>query len=553
MALAPSDRVDNFRLMDQTGTSHHLYYFSDMDAVVMMVQDNSCAAVDSALPKYAALQKEFAGKNVQFMMINSSRSDDRASIAALGIATPILLDDAQLVGESLGVSQAGEVFVVDPKTWKLAYRGAVGQDLAEALGDVVEGRPVARAQTDVAGCAVDFARKQGHAQISYTKEVAPILQQNCVSCHRTGGIGPWSMDNYTMILGFSPMIKEVLMTQRMPPWHADPTVGHWANDRAMSNGDRRTLVNWINAGAPRGAGSDPLADNVTSQPVWGDLGEPDLIVNIPPTDVPASGVVDYQYLQVDNPLDRDVWVSASQIAPGERSVLHHVITTFGEMETEGPRKGRLSRRNGGSLAGYVPGRVGTPLPEGTGTFLPANATIQFQMHYTTSGVATTDHSRMGVYLYDEQPEHTIKRMILADPRLKIPPGAKAHAHTTQRAFRDDVLVYDLLPHSHFRGKAAKFVAQYPDGTEELLLSVPNYDFNWQTTYRLVEPKVMPAGTKIFFTKWWDNSAQNLANPDPTREVPWGQQSWDEMIFGAIGYRTLTDEEKAAGNRVAGSE
>jgi hypothetical protein len=553
MALAPSDRVDNFRLMDQTGTSHHLYYFSDMDAVVMMVQDNSCAAVESALPKYEALQKEFAGKNVQFMMINSSRVDDRASIAAQGIATPILLDDAQLVGELLGVSQAGEVFVVDPKTWKLAYRGAVGQDLAEALGDVVEGRPVARAQTDVAGCAVDFASKEGHADISYAKEVAPILQQNCVSCHRTGGIGPWSMDNYTMILGFSPMIKEVLMTQRMPPWHADPAVGHWANDRAMSSGDRRTLVNWINAGAPRGAGSDPLADNVTSQPVWGDLGEPDLIVHIPPTDVPASGVVDYQYLQVDNPLDRDVWVRASQIAPGERSVLHHVITTFGEMETEGPRKGRLSRRNGGGLSGYVPGRIGTPLPEGTGTFLPANATIQFQMHYTTSGVATTDHSRMGVYFYDEQPEHTIKRMILADPRLKIPAGAKAHAHTTERAFSDDVLVYDLLPHSHFRGKAAKFVAQYPDGSKELLLSVPNYDFNWQTTYRLAEPKVMPAGTKILFTKWWDNSAQNLANPDPTREVPWGQQSWDEMIFGAIGYRTLTDEEKAAGSRVAGSE
>lgn len=254
MALAPSDRVDNFRLMDQMGDSHHLYYFSDMDAVVLMVQDNACAALDSLVPKYLALQQEFADHNVQFMMINSNRSDDRASVAAVakgaGIDVPVLLDDAQLVGETLGIRNAGEVFIVDPKTWQLAYRGAVGADLSEALGDVVDGRPVARAQTEVAGCDIEFASSEGHAQISYTKEVAPILQDNCVSCHRAGGIGPWSMDSYDMILGFSPMIKEVLMTQRMPPWHADPTVGHWANDRALSSGDRRMLVNWINAGAP---------------------------------------------------------------------------------------------------------------------------------------------------------------------------------------------------------------------------------------------------------------------------------------------------------------
>lgn len=295
-----------------------------------------------------------------------------------------------------------------------------------------------------------------------------------------------------------------------------------------------------------------MAENATSQPVWGALGEPDLIVDIPPTEVPATGIVDYQYLQVENPLDRDVWVRASQIVPGDRTVLHHVITTFGEVMTEGPRKGRMKRVGGGGLAGYVPGRVARPLPQDTGTFLPANATIQFQMHYTTSGLAATDHSRIGIYFHDEEPEHTIKRMILANPMLKIPPHAKAHSETTERVFNKDVVVYDLLPHSHFRGKAAKFVAQYPDGSEELLLSVPNYDFNWQTTYQLEQPKVMPAGTKIVFTKWWDNSAQNPANPDPTREVPWGQQSWDEMIFGAIGYRELTEAEIAAGNQVVGA-
>jgi len=553
MALQPGDRVGNFRLMDHQGGSHHLYYFSDKQAVVMLVQDNRCAALTDAHDGLQTVASAH-GENVQTFMINSSLYDNRAAIRAaaaeLGSTTPILLDDAQLVGRTLGLNTAGEAVVIDPQNWTIAYRGDAGAGLQAAVASLTGNTAVATPIADVDGCAVDYP-DTGGSHISYSETIAPMLAENCVNCHRPGGIGPWAMSDHNMVRGFALMIREVLMTQRMPPWHADPEVGHWSNDRSLSVDELQTLVSWIDAGAPRGDGADPLQELVTAQPAWGNLGEPDLVIDIPPTDVPATGVVDYQYKYVSNPLNKDVWVRASQIRPGDRAVLHHVITRFGMVETEGPRKGRISRRGpGGGLAGYVPGMDPKPLPEGTGTFLPAGATIEFQMHYTTSGKASTDHSQIGIYFHDEEPDHKINTMILANGRLKIPPYAKAHAETAERVFKNDALVYSILPHAHYRGKAARFEAIYPDGSSETLLNVPNYDFNWQTTYRLQEPKFVPAGTRIVYTNWWDNSPQNPANPDPSREVPWGQQSWDEMIFGAISYRDVKTPE---GDTLAGSD
>ncbi len=551
MALQPGDRVGNFRLMDHQGGSHHLYYFSDKQAVVLLTQDSHCDAVADAQANLQSVAQQH-GDSVQTFMINSSLYDDRVSVRraaqALDAPPPVLLDDAQLVGRTLGLHTAGEAIVIDPQSWTIAYRGDSGAGLQAAVAGLASGTDISHTTTAVDGCAIDYPDADG-SQISYAETIAPMLAENCVSCHRPGGIGPWAMSDHNMVRGFALMIREVLLTQRMPPWHADPEVGHWANDRSMTVDELQTLVSWIDAGAPRGEGKDPLQDLVTTRPAWGDLGEPDLVIDIPFTDVPATGVVDYQYKYVTNPMDKDMWVRASQIRPGDRAVLHHVITRFGMIETEGPRKGRISRNGpSGGLAGYVPGMEPRQLPDNTGTFLPAGATIEFQMHYTTSGKPSTDHSQIGIYFHEAEPEHKINTMILANGRLKIPPHAKAHAEKAVREFKTDALVYSILPHSHYRGKAAKFEAIYPDGSREILLNVPNYDFNWQTTYRLQEPKFVPAGTQIVYTNWWDNSAQNPANPDPSREVTWGQQSWDEMIFGAISYREV---ESADGDALAG--
>ncbi len=553
VALAPGDRVDNFRLLAHDGTSHELYYYADAPAVVLLTHRSGCA-IDAE--GFNGLRSRFRADGVEFLIVNSTLGETRegiaASVADLGLNTPVLMDTTQIIGESMTLRRAGEVVVMNPRGWTMAYRGAAAQ-AASAIDALITGQPIQAATSAIEGCDVAFpelANRDKHANISYSQTIAPMLKDNCVTCHREGGIGPWAMTNYDMVRGFAPMIREVVRTQRMPPWHADPHYGEFANDRSLSEDDVRTLVHWVEAGAPRGEGADPLL-NTPAYPEWA-LGEPDVIIEIPAEDVPATGVVDYKYKHVANPLDEDVWVRATEIIPGDRAVLHHVITRFGQVAVEGPRAGRLER-GGGGLGGYVPGATADVMPEDTGTLLPASATFEFQMHYTPSGKATTDVSRMGIYLYDQPPKHQMGGLVLANGRIKIPPHAPNHAETMARVVEKDSLLYNMLPHAHFRGKASEFVAHYPDGNVEKLLSVPNYDFNWQTSYELATAKFIPAGTKIVHRTWWDNSARNPANPDPTREVPWGRQSWDEMLFGAIGLRELKPGEKPAAAVAGGGE
>ncbi|MDC3124163.1 redoxin domain-containing protein [Gammaproteobacteria bacterium] len=555
-ALGEGSRVENFRLMDHQGASHELHYFADAPAIVLMTHSTSCSTMPQSLQSLTSLQTQFSPAGAEFMLINSDLRDRRTTVAAsvADADLPILLDPTQIIGESLGADTAGETLVVNPRDWTLAYRGDV-TGAAQAVEQLVAGDEVSVDSQPVANadCAIDFpelALRAEHKHISYAKTIAPMLSDNCVSCHREGGIGPWAMTDYNMVRGFSLMIREVVRTQRMPPWHADPHMGEFSNDRSLSDDEIRTLVHWVEAGAPRGEGADLLAENSQSWPIWA-MGEPDVIIDIPPEDVPASGVVDYKYKMVTNPLDKDVWVKAAEIIPGDRSVLHHVITSFGELETEGRRAGRLKRGTGGGLGGYVPGAEGKPFPDDTGILLPAGATIEFQMHYTPAGLATTDSSRMGLYLYEEPPEHKLDSMVLLNPRILIPAGAPNHSEVMVRTFDQDVLIYSLLPHAHYRGKASEFVAHLPDGTQETLLSVPRYDFNWQTNYDLKEPRFLPAGTKMVHRTWWDNSARNPANPDATRDVPWGQQSWDEMLFGSVRYRVI--EADAAGSMAGGQD
>lgn len=548
MALSVGDRVENFRLMDHAGGSHELHYFADAPAMVLMTHNTSCATLPDSLKTLMSIRQQFAPQGAEIMLINSDLRDNRSSVQAAaaqaGIELPILLDTTQIIGESLMATAAGEALVIDPSTWTLAYRGDL-DGAKQAVAQLVQGEVVTAVSSASANsdCLVDFpelARRAEHNSISYADTIAPMLNDNCVSCHREGGIGPWAMTDYNMVRGFSLMIREVVRTQRMPPWHADPHVGEFSNDRSLTDEQIRTLVHWIEAGAPRGEGADLLAENVQQWPVWA-MGEPDVIIEIPPEDVPASGVVEYKYKMVTNPLDHDVWVKAAEIIPGDRSVLHHVITSFGELETQGRRAGRLKRGTGGGLGGYVPGAVGKPFPEDTGILLPAGATIEFQMHYTPAGLATTDASRMGLYLHKTPPKHKLGSMILLNPRILIPAGAPNHSEVKMKTFDQDVLIYSLLPHAHYRGKASEFVAHLPDGSKETLLSVPRYDFNWQTNYDLEEPRFLPAGTKMVHRTWWDNSARNPANPDATRDVPWGQQSWDEMLFGSVRYRVVDAE------------
>ena len=566
-ALTPSERVENFRLFDHQGASHELYYYNDKKAVVVMVQGNGCPIVRNAMPRFAELKAQYAAQGVQFFLLNSNLQDNRKTVSQeaeeFGYDIPVLIDDSQIIGESLDLVRTGEVFVLDPKTWSVTYHGAVDDRLTyenqkaeatehylkDAIDNMLAGEPVEVASTDALGCLINFPEKANraqHASISYSEDIAPMLADNCVACHREGGIGPFAMTDYNMVRGFSLMMREVVRTKRMPPWHADPAYGHFSNDRSLTTAELQTLVHWIEAGAPRGEGNDPLAAIDNNWGEWAvhdtSLGEPDFVIDIPAAEIPATGVVDYKYIHVDNTIGKDVWVKAAEIVPGDRAVLHHVITTFGTLETEGPRKGRMKREGQAGLRGYVPGMVSQSFPENTGVFLPAGATLEFQMHYTTSGKATVDESRLGIWVYEEAPENKVFSMFMMNGEIRIPAHAKNHKESAEFTLPKPAIVYNLLPHSHFRGKSSDFVVRYPDGREEMLLSVPNYDFNWQTTYVLDEPLYLPKGATIVHNTWWDNSAQNPANPDPTVEVTWGEQSWEEMLFGAILMRFATEEE-----------
>jgi peroxiredoxin len=565
-ALQSGDLVENFRLLDHRGASHELYRYGDARAIVILAQGNGCPIVRNVMPAFQALRDQYGKQGIEFLMLNSTLQDNRTSTAQeaaeFGFDMPILMDAEQLIGEALDLKRTGEVFVIDPSSWSVVYHGAIDDRvtyehqrpqaqktwLADALDDLLARRPVAVATSPAKGCLINFPSKTGSQQnttVTYTQHVAPLLRDHCVSCHHDGGIGSWSMTGYEMVRGFAPMIREVLRTRRMPPWHADPAHGEFANDRSLRAEQIRTLVHWVEAGAPRGEGADPLAESGHVWPEWS-LGTPDVIIEIPEQAIPATGTIDYQYPSIRNPIGRDVWVRAAEIIPGDRKSLHHVITNFGVPTADG----QFDRARSGSLGGYVPGGKADVFPENTGVFLPKDAIFRPQMHYTTWGKAGVDRSRLGLYFHENQPAHALKTTVFINSNIRIPPRTREHWEQAERTLDRDIWLYSLLPHAHYRGKASEFRAYYPDGSEEVLLSVPNYDFNWQTTYELKEPRRLPAGTRIVHRTAWDNSVTNPANPDPDREVPWGEQSWDEMLFGALTWRAVTAAEKADQSVVA---
>jgi len=535
-ALSAGDVADNFRLTDHHGVSHELYYLSDMKAVVLLAQGDGCDVSKQAATALQALQGRYEAQGVTFLAINSNLTDSLQSIGkeatASGITLPVLIDPAQLVGESLNLSRNGEVLVLDTKGWKIAYRGAAA-GVAGALDAVIAGKPAPAATTAAVGCAIKMPerdKRNAHAKISYEKEIAPLLVEKCVVCHREGGIGPWQMSGYDMIRGFSPMIREVVRTQRMPPWHADPHYSVFSNDRGLTPTQAKTLVHWIEAGSPRGTGDDPLLKQKKDWPEWA-LGKPDLVIELPPFTTPASGAIPYQNLKIDNPMDHDVWVRAVDFLPGQRAVLHHIIATAG-----GETRGSISLNN------YVPGAIPLEVPKDNGILLPAKSKLHFQVHYTANGQELTDVTRMGLYFMKEPPKYNYRSMIFINLKMKIPANTKLHTEVAERKFTQDAVIFSLHPHAHFRGKSSSFVAHYPDGREETLLNVPVYDFNWQSTYDLAKPLTVPAGTRIVYTQVFDNSTQNKANPDPNRVVTWGEQTWDEMVFGVIRYRNVKEDQ-----------
>ncbi|MGD2134098.1 MAG: redoxin domain-containing protein [Maricaulaceae bacterium] len=541
--------VDNFRLVDQNRRSHELYYYADAPAVVIVTAANGSETSRAAAQALDALEETYAEQGVVFYMLNAELDDDREAVAAeiadLGVDVSVLMDERQLVAEGLGVTRAGEAFLIDPaQGWEVAYHGPVADAdnayLADALAAHLAGEEIASAEvalTTGEEIALPYADAAAHAEISYTDDVAPILMERCASCHAPGGIGPFAMTSYDVVRGYAPMIRETIRTDRMPPYFADPHIGEFKHDAELTLDQARTLVHWIEAGAERGEGDDPLVENVTQLAEW-PLGEPDLILEVPAFDIPANGVIEYQYPAVANPLDHEVWLRASTVLPGSREGLHHVLSGYMPQMPDNGIGAQSSWR--GSVGSYTPGQEAQVIPTDVGTQIPPGGAIGFQMHYTTFGRAETDVTRVGLYFYDEPPTYIKRSSVIADFTLAIPPGDADHFETAYMDFPRDAILYTIYPHAHYRGSSSELKIRYPDGTEEMLISLPRYDFNWQRDYDLVEPLEIPAGSKLIASWTYDNSERNFANPDPTRMVTWGDQTFAEMAYMRVNYRWVDE-------------
>jgi len=540
------ERVGDFALLDAQGYFHHMSWYDNNEAIVFLIQANGDAEVHAALPQFTQLAESYSEKGAEFFLLNPmanyNRSEVHAEMQSLGVELPVLMDDSQLVAESLGVQRTAEVLIYDPASFSISYRGSVGSELEAALAATLAGSSVEREGVAASGSAIVYPARDAHSGSvpSYAEDIAPIIAENCASCHREGGVAPFAMDSYTMIKGWSPMIREVLLTKRMPPGQIDPHIGNFENDMVLEDSEAQALVHWINAGSPQDGESDPLAELTWPESEWA-FGEPDLLIEVPPQEVPATGVLDYYNVLVDVDLDEDRWVRASQYIPGDRSVLHHTLHSIIQ-----PGESRGGALLGGDpdrpgIAPYIPGQAPREELPNTGGLLKAGSRIAMQMHYTTNGRESVDASRIGVWFYpkDFVPQERMSGECACHftPTWEnIPPYDPDYEMSQTITIEEDAYIYSFTPHMHFRGKRMRFTATFPDGTTEEMLNIANYDYNWQLAYTLEEPRFVPAGTKITADGAFDNSEQNPMNPDPARSVPWGLQSWDEMFFGAVDWK-----------------
>jgi mono/diheme cytochrome c family protein len=555
-AAATALTVDNFQLADQNFLGRQLYRLADAKAVVLITYASGDASVRKDAPAWMALQAAYAGKGVEFLALASRLGETRERVIpearAAGLEMPILFDYQQLVGEQLGVTRAAEVLVIDPRTWRVAWRGPVAGPAGEpwakdAIEAVSGGRNVAVASRPALGGNIAFperARAKSFEQISYARTIAPIVQAKCAGCHQPGGIGPMPLNTYEQIKGFSPMIREVLRTQRMPPFQPDRTVGHFQDDGRLTPEEVKTLVHWIDAGAPRGTGADPLKKINFQAPEW-PLGPPDKIVEIPAVKIPASGVLDYQYPMQPNVMTEGRWLRATAFQISDRQAVHHILTGVAPSNPTPGAKVTESQWTA-LLHGYVPGVGYMETAKGTGIWVPPSSGLAFQAHYTTYGRETVEKTKVGMYFYPkgQEPRYPRRTFGIFDFSIVIPPGEQEHKEIASIVLPKDAVIYAFTPHAHKRGAAANVSIRYPNGKEEMLLAIPQYDFGWQYDYVLAKPLAAPAGSRII-TRWvYDNSTRNPGNPDPKRTVPWGEQSFDEMLAVYIHYHWVGETAKA---------
>jgi hypothetical protein len=398
------------------------------------------------------------------------------------------------------------------------------------------GRPVLIV---VASVLLSAAAAWAGEPVTFSKDVAPILQRNCHECHRPGEAVPMSLLTYEDARPWAKSIKRMVATREMPPWHPDPGVGTWKNDRRLSDDEVATIVAWVNGGALEGDPADlPLPLDFTAG--W-KIGEPDRIFTMLREEVlPPELEDEYRYVVIPTTFQQDRWIAAAEVRPGNVEVVHHVITFTAKLEdlAQNGAEGAI----GGMLGGYAPGMQPFVMPEGYAMHLPAGSAIVLQMHYhKESGQEARDRTVVGVKFADGPVKKAMRIGTVGTEDFLIPAGAENHAISASRTYGKDVTLWEIMPHMHLRGKDMRVWLEDAKGEHTDVLWVPRYDFNWQVFYGFAEPLQVPAGSTVHALAHYDNSAQNPSNPDPTAEVTFGLPTTAEMMFAFYTY-TVDDEE-----------
>lgn len=544
-------------------------------ALVVAFLGVDCPLAKLYAQRLNALALEYETQRVTFVAIDSNEHDSSERIAefqkSMGLVFPMLRDGDGTVARSLGATRSPEVILLDPAR-EMAYRGRIDnqyepgvrraepshEELRDALEDVLAGRPVRTAFAAPVGCflnlrdarpPVDQARDKQSPRIAFNR-VQGILQKHCVECHRPGQVAPFSLRTFDEVQPWASTIREVVEQGRMPPWHANPNYGHFANERQLTDDERRTLLEWIDLGTL--AERQNVLTKTTPDPgelprAWS-IGTPDAIIALPePIDVPAAGVIDYQYITVDPHFSEDRWIQAAELLPGNCAVVHHATAFLSAPGTSNQitESGELGSS---CLVTYVPGQDAQVWPPGVAKRIPAGWRILFVVHYVPTGTPQTDRTELGLkFINTSEVRKELATKVLIDPALKIPPHAADHRVEQSWQAPADMLLYAMFPHMHLRGKSFRYDLTYPDGHCEILLDVPRYDFNWQHRYVLAEPKRVPVGSVLRCEAHYDNSTANPANPDPNATVLAGQRSSDEMFNGYFDV-ALADQDLVADSR-----
>ena len=556
--------VADFSLSDVDGKTYRLSAVPAQHIVVIAFLGTECPLAKLYGTRLAELARRYEPRGVTFLGINSNCQDTLRELAAYGrrhrIPFPLLKDVGNQLADRMTAVRTPEVFALDQQR-RICYRGRVDDQytvgvsrdqpqrefLRDALDDLLAQRAVRRPQTVAVGCYIGRLQEPlENAPVTYSQQIARLFQKHCVECHRDGEIAPFSLTRYDEVVGWADTIAEVVANRRMPPWHASAEYGRFRNARVMTRRERDLIFQWVRDGAPQG-NPDDLPPPETFRRGWKRSIEPDQILAMrdTPFTVPSQGTVEYQYFVVDPKFERDQWISAAEVIPGNRSVVHHVIVFY--------RPPSGVRRTGiGWLTAYVPGQGTFRLPPGQAKRVPAGSRLVFQIHYTPTGSPQQDLTRVGLVFADpDSVTEEVFTLIGVNRDFEIPPHAENHrVEMMFDKFPSGARLLAIAPHMHVRGRSFRFTSRQSD-QRQVLLEVPQYDFNWQHAYALEEPLPLDAGLQIECVAHFDNSENNPVNPDPTATVRWGDQTWQEMMLAYFEVAVPRDRDVHAGARQDG--